>query len=115
MQLSPKAIRNRTTLQRLKNRIEYEKRYFRFHRRRIAMDNLGNCVFDKIEKHFAEDHKNLPQVLWCYHTANKIFIKTLELGKYQWQTKERRWHMRQIQILKGFLLKDLLLWEKPFR
>lgn len=94
------------------NRIDYERRYFRYHRRRIPLDSLGKLLCEKIERNFANDNINLPQVLWVYHTANAIFIKTIEISKFKWQSKERLNAIRNLQILKGFLYKDMLQWEK---
>lgn len=107
-----KTTKNVRTLARIRQRIDYEKRYFRYHRRHIPLDTLGQVVCQKIEKNFGNDHVHHAQVLWCYHTANAIFIKTIELSKFGWRTKARRSFAREIQILKGFLLKDLLQWEK---
>jgi hypothetical protein len=96
----------------IERRIAYEKRYYAYHRRHIPLDSLGRIVCQKLEKNFANDTVHLPQVLWVYHTANAIFTKTLELSRYGWLTKERANHAREVQILKGFLYKDLLKWEK---
>lgn len=104
-----KQLRQKYTVRQL---LEYEERYFRYHWRRIPLDTLGNEVCRRIQRHFSKDTRYVSQALWLYHCANRMFLKTLELSKYPWQSRERIIHARDLQALKGFMLKDLIEWEK---
>lgn len=106
-----KAERQRPTIGLLKI-LEREKRYFRYHRRRIQLDQLGDHVCNKIQNYFWNETSYLTQAIWMYHSANKMFIKTLELAKYDWRSRDRIIHARELLALKGFMLKDLISWEK---
>jgi hypothetical protein len=96
----------------MQRQIQIEKRAFYRFAKMIPLDPLGRHVCEKIDYYFRNDTEHPRQVLWMYHNANRMFRKTLELSKYPWKSRERTIRAREVEALKGFMLKDLIQWQK---